>query len=530
MKRKILLALIGLLFVMTLFAEVTKVAILPFEKNDRNSNYVTGNINSKRFIGEVFKGFKELEPIPLKEAAKIVKESGYTNLFYLSKDQIAELGKKLNADVIVWGNVSSISDQDFKISSFVLSMKSMDVISVNFNVKKASKPRIKTFKKELISKIKEFSGSEVKNMMGIAVQQFQSKNYAASEESFKRVIEIDAKNVGAYFYLGLINFINQKYEDSKNYYLKGLAIEPDNKDLLKYLGNTYVKLDDYDAAIDCLKKITQKEEDKTVWMKIGKLSEENENTDDAVTAYKKAIELDANYSEAYAALGSLLFNESEYEEAIPYLERATKDFPESDEFQNKLAKCYKQTGKLEDAIKQYQSLIAADPKNIKAYMNLANAYTASEQYQKALDTAFKLKEIAPDNPKVYIILANSYSSLKKFSEAEKNALKTIEMNADLYQPYRILSEIYQARGYIKYEKYLDLDKKVNSGTIFGKDLDNLVEERDKIKSQANADFVKSREYLDKAKGKTESASEFRYIKSRKETLKQLLDATKKDFF
>ncbi|RLC52805.1 MAG: hypothetical protein DRZ79_00545 [Candidatus Cloacimonadota bacterium] len=528
-RRSVLLALV-ILLTTSIFADVVKIAILPFEKNDRKSDYVTSNINSKYFFKEIFKDYENLKLIPMKETAKAVKESGYSNIFYLGKEKIAEIGNKLGADVVVWGNVSSISDQDFKINANILSLKSMDVISVNFNVKKASKPRREAFKKELISKIEEFSGSEVKNMMGIAVQQFQSKNYSAAEESFKRVIEIDAKNVEAYFYLGLINFINKNYEDSKNYYLKGLEIEPENKDLLNYLSNTYVKLDDYDAAIECLEKITDKEDDKTIWMKLGKLSEENEDFEKAVEAYQKAIELDEDFVEAYAALGSLLYEESEFEEAIPYLEKATKAFPESDELQNKLAKCYKQTGKLEDAIKQYQSLIADDPNNIKAYMNLANAYTASEQYQQALDTAFKLKEIAPDNPKVYIIIANCYNLLKNFSEAEKNALKAIEINPELYQPYRILSEVYQARGYKKYENYLELDKKVNSGTIFGKELDDLVEQRDKVKSNAYADFIKSQEYLEKSEKKTSSASELRYIKSRKSTLKQLLEATKKDFF
>ncbi len=511
-------------------ATAEKVAVLDFEKNDRDSDYVSKQLMKYDFKA-VFKDYENLELINQKETKKVVdalKKQGYTNLFNLGIEQITELGNQLGASIVIWGNVSALSANDFKIVAKVLSMKSKDVVAINFNVKKQSKQRKAAIKDNLIVKIEEFSGGEVEKNLGIAMQHFNSKNYPAAEESFLRVIELANENINALFYLGFINYINNNFEKSEEYYLKALEVEPDNKDIKEHLSGTYLKQEKYEEAIDVLTQIAEEDDNPAVWLEIGIIYLDIEYNEEAQEAFEKAIEINSEFAEAQCALAGLFFDQEMYDEAVPYYEFASKAFPDDESIQKKLAKCYHKTGKLDSAIKQYKDLIAEQPDNLNAYINLAGAYRITNQNEKAIETLLELKKLAPENPKVYNQLADAYVALKNYKEAENNANKAKELNPELYEPYKILAQVFQLIGYQKYEEFLHLEEQAKEA--YGTQADELVEERDKVKKVANDYFVQSGIYLDEAKIRTDMAPVLKEIKSRREVLKKLLEATKSDWF
>ncbi|MBN1327561.1 MAG: tetratricopeptide repeat protein [Candidatus Cloacimonetes bacterium] len=510
-----------------LYGENQKVAVLAFEKNDRESDYVVSRLMKSDFK-EIFEENENLDMVDMKDSKKVFSESGYSDLSYVGKEEIAKMGETLGADVVIWGNVSALTASEFKVLAKVFSMKSQDVIAVTFNVKKDSESRQQAIKDNLIAKIEEFSGGEIDKLLGIGVQHFNSKNYPSAEETFKNLLEIDPNNLEASFYLGLIYYIDKNYPESENYYLKALEIDPGNTDVLDYLSQTYLKQRKYQEAIDALTEIAENDGDQTIWLKIGNIYEEMEYFEEAMESYENALYLDEEFADAQLAIAQLHYRQERFEAAIPYFELASTAFPDDDDLQKKLASCYKKTGNLENAIIQYESIIAEQPDNFRAYVNLAGAYNEMERYQKALETSNKLIEIAPDDPRVYILISSTYSFLKNFAKAEENANKAIQLDPELYQPYRILSEIYQSRGYAQYEEFLRLEEEAKSA--YGKEADELVDKRDLAKSNAYNHFVRSKEYLEETKTRTDNRSEMKYIESRENTLNKLMEATKKDFF
>jgi len=527
MKKIFFLAAFIVLITSLLSAKVLRVAIIDFERSDRESDYVVNSL-MKRDFKNVFDDFEDLELIKIKDSQQVFEKSGYADPSYMGTEDIAKLGIELDADIVIWGNVAALSNTDFKILTKIFSMKSKDVVAITFEVKKDTEQRRQVLKDELIAKIKEFSGGEIEKLLGIAIQHFNSKNYASAEETFYDLLEIDPENLEANFYIGLINYINKDYDKSEEHYLKALELDPENYDVLDYLSQTYLKQGKYDEAIAALTKIAENNEDKEIWFKIGNIYLDNDYTDEAEQAFLNALDIDPEYLEAQIGMGEMFYGMEYFEEAIPYLEFAVKENPDDEDLQKKLAFCYKKTGQIDNAIAQYQAIIDEQPDNFRAYVNLANAYNIKEMYRQALDTSFKLKEIAPDDPRVYILISNGYMSLNNFTNAEQNALSAINMDANLYQPYRILLEIYQKRGYSRYEAYLDLEERARNA--YGKEADELVEQRDREKDGAHALFLKSQEYLNQARARTDNRSELNYLDSTQATLSQLLDATKKDFF
>ncbi len=530
--KKILITFIVLMFLQTIvFAEVQKIAILKFEKNDRPSDYITKALMSRDFKS-VFKEYDDLELIDLKKSKKALDKSGVTNLSSIGKEEIAKIGEELGANIVIWGTVSSISSSEFKIIAKIFSMKSKGVEASTFIVKKDSKQRKEKIKKNLITKIQELGTGEIDELMSIGIQHFNSKNFDSAEETFLNLIKIDDKNVDGYLYLGLIKYLNKDYEKSIEYYLSGLDTDPSNKNILDYLSKSYVKMENYEDAVEVLIKITEMEEDnKDIWLRIGNIYSEIEYYEEAQEAFEKAIEIDSEFCEAYIALGVLFFDQDSFDAAIEPLEYATDAFPEIDHLQKKLAKCYYKTGKLDSAINKYKEVLLEQPDNINAYINLAGAYRITNKNQEALETLLNLKELAPELPKVYFRLADTYIALGNYSKARECSNKAVELDPDLFESYKIIASIDQSLGYEKYEKFLDYEEMYQDKSVYyGAKADELVEKRDKVKTEANAYFKQANLSLDKAVERTDDSSILKDIKKNRVTLKQLLEATKSGGF
>ena len=526
MKRSIIFVII-LLLISTLLSEPIKVAIGNLDKKDRDSGYIVNRLTKSDFK-KLFKVNEKYELLDINDTQKAIKKAASKEFIYLGKEEKLALGKELGAGILIWGDITSMGSGKYKFVANILSMETEEFIQTSIEITKKTDERIAALQEKLISELDNSCESSSQIVLEIALQQFGTRDFDQAEQSFLAVLGSDPNNVKAHFYMGAIKYINRNYEESLRYFLTAKSLDPDNDDILNQLSKVYTKLEMYEEAIDALRGISDYEENPDIWMQIAALYRSIEYYTEAQESYETVISITDTIDNAYLELSDLLYELEYYEEALPYLEEASKRFPEDDFLAKKLATSYKKTGKIEDAIQQYKDLIATNSENLKAYYNLANAYTSVNDYDKALETALKLKAKDPDNPNVYILLSDSYSSLKDYGKAETAAKKVLELDENNYQAYRILSEIYQGRGYIKYEQYLDNDEK--SKGLYGTEADEMIEKRDKAKQEAYDLFIVSQNYLNEAKNRTSLASELGYIKERGKTLKQLLEQTKKSFF
>lgn len=525
--KKIIIAMICLIMTWSLMAEPIKVAIGSIERKDRDSGYIV-NALLKRDLKKLFKSSDAYELMDIKKTEKSIKNSSSKEFIYLKKDEKIQLTKDIGAGIILWGDVTTVDSKNFKFSVNVLSADTKEFINTVIDLPKDTDSRLAVLQDKLLCELDNSCQSSNQVILDIAKQQYAARNYEQAEESFLAVLGAEPQNIEAFYYLGAIKYIQRDYEKSLEYFQKAHTIEPDNDDILNQLSIVYVKLEMFEEAVEALQKIKDYDQNPDIWMRIADLYSNIEYYTEAQEAYQNVIAITDTMDAAYVKMADLLYDLEYYDEALPYMEEAGKRFPDDDALNKKLAKTYKKTGKIESAIKQYQDLIAANPDNLRAYYNLANAFTSISNYDEALKTAIMLEEKDPENPSVYILQSNSYSSLKQYDKAEKAAQKALSYNPEDYQAFRILSEIYQGKGYIKYELYLDYEEKAKG--LYGNEADAMIEKRDSAKAEAYEWFTKSMDFLKEAKSRTSSNSELSYIKEREKTLDQLLEATKKSFF
>ncbi len=529
MKKFVLISALIAMFSMTsmLFAEKTKIALLQLKKVDKNSEYVV-NMIKRRDLKMLLKKNEKFELIEQKNVDKIVKKSGYQDLSMAGIDAIKEISNQLGAKISLWGSVYSQGSDEYQINFTVFTVATGDMAQISFTTKRDTKSRQAAIKENVIKKIESMGGQSLDKLLQIAQQDFKQKDYDQAKVSFLKILKIDPKNVNSFFYLGYINALTNQLDKSEEWYKKGLEIDPNNEHLLDYLSETLKREDKFDESIEVLKKLADIKQSDKVWFRIGKLYEEQDFSDEAIEAYKQALEMNPENKDAQYSLATVLYDQELYEEAIPYLEKAAESFPDDDVIGKKLAKAYFQTGKLDAAINNYKSLIEKDPKNVKAYFNLAGVYRINNQNKESIATLLKLQKIDPDNAKVYTRLSDAYLGVKNYVLAAKNANIALQKNPKLYVPYMILAQISQAKGYKKYSSYLKLDEKKNNA--FGAEADKIIAKRDKDKKSAYNLFKEAKSYLMKANSKTDKESVKKDIKIKLNTLTKLMKETEPSFF
>ena len=127
-----------------------------------------------------------------------------------------------------------------------------------------------------------------------------------------------------------------------------------------------------------------------------------DKNDEAIIAYKKSLELNENFSEAY----------------------------------NNLANVQKKIERFDDALLNYKNAIRSKEDNIEAYYNLANLFKSLKNYDEAIKNYKNVIKLNPNFSDAYNNIGTIYSILGKFNDAREFYLKSIKINKFFAEPYK----------------------------------------------------------------------------------------------
>ena len=143
---------------------------------------------------------------------------------------------------------------------------------------------------------------------------------------------------------------------------------------------------------------------------------------DAETFYLDIIKYNPDTVRILNNLGNLYSEKRELGKAAEFYQRAIAN-PNGGIFAQpyyNLGNIFRDTGKPEEAIKQYHKAIAVDPNFTFAYQNLAVVYVNQGKFNEAAEVLEKLKIIKPGEPRLYYNLSLVYLALKKNTLAIEN--------------------------------------------------------------------------------------------------------------
>ncbi|HEY9277240.1 MAG TPA: LytR C-terminal domain-containing protein [Methylotenera sp.] len=147
--------------------------------------------------------------------------------------------------------------------------------------------------------------------------------------------------------------------------------------------------------------VTKSSNDKPEAMyQLGRYYQGQNRFTEAVNAYLKALNADANFVEARNGLGVVYSRQGKYREAIEAFQAAIQQAPKAAHLYSNMGYAYYLQGEYAESVKALQQATALDPKNQRALNNLGQAYAkAGNTTRSALAFAEAISVEKPDNTK-----------------------------------------------------------------------------------------------------------------------------------
>ncbi len=237
------------------------------------------------------------------------------------------------------------------------------------------------------------------------------------------------------------------------------------------------RLSDYQDSQETLKK---SQKNWTDYYKYGLRLLKVENYSDAESAFKKAIDLKSDHSDAHYHLGKIYTEQNRFKNAISILKQAIALKGDSGKARNLLKKCQDRNQQWKERCKMIRGKFSKDsfPKTEKQEIILesGNFYFRVKDYKRAEREYLEVINQDPSLPEAYYHLGHTYFAMKDFDKGVEALSKALELSPNNPAIYRDLGLVSIDRGLMEAaEKFLlkalefepnDLELKETLGNIY----------------------------------------------------------------
>lgn len=222
--------------------------------------------------------------------------------------------------------------------------------------------------------------SQISDAQGTRVDETMVKR---AIEQFKIISEKDPKDIDSQIMLGRLYKVSNDSAASEAAFKKALEISPDNEDAMTGLAMVYSDEGDTKRAADLLEKLTAKNPS----------------------------------PRAFAALAFSYEQLHDYPLAASTLRRALTLDPSNQEYKLNLAQDLAQAEQYDEALKVYQEVADANPRDPTPLLRMAQVYRQQKKFDLARESIDKAREIDPDNLEVKLDESFLQEEEGKLSEA-----------------------------------------------------------------------------------------------------------------
>jgi tetratricopeptide (TPR) repeat protein len=199
------------------------------------------------------------------------------------------------------------------------------------------------------------SDVNIRNSLGVCYGTLGDYGKAAKE--FKEALKLDPDDAMVLYNMGLVNMLTGKIEKALEYFLEAdRKKEDDIFEVALQIGRAYLTLENPKAAKEYLEKaVTLNSESGPALRSLGECCNALNMTDEAISAYKKAIRQNPNDAESLSALGYLFDVLGENLEITTIFCQQSVDIsPENGLFRHRLGSLYLKRNQLENALAQFE--------------------------------------------------------------------------------------------------------------------------------------------------------------------------------
>ncbi|HEY0544999.1 MAG TPA: tetratricopeptide repeat protein [Pyrinomonadaceae bacterium] len=254
-----------------------------------------------------------------------------------------------------------------------------------------------------------------------------ARNYPAAEKAYREAAQLKAKDYRAYYGLGNIYTDQQRWEEAEKAYRQAVQynqLSADAQVALSYVlvqprsGGALAKRL-VDAELAARRAIQLQPANAVAYDRLGVALEGRGLTgSETEQAYRKAVEMDAQFAVAHVHLGRLLRKTGRASEAEPYYKRAIELANDAPTLVF-VAEALDSEQRYAEAEPLLRRALQMDARNVSALYFLGKLLVALRRYNDAEPVLQSVIEISPRSIAPYSLLGSAYLRQERYEDAEK---------------------------------------------------------------------------------------------------------------
>ncbi|MDD5579703.1 MAG: tetratricopeptide repeat protein [Methylobacter sp.] len=257
------------------------------------------------------------------------------------------------------------------------------------------------------------------------------KQWGQAQQVAKQLADAYPKEATGYYLSGLGYQAEGNLEKSIPSFELALEKQPETVEPLTQLVKSYLTLKQSDKALKTLSEVIKKQPKNFVaYNLMGGVYGNDKKFDEAITYYRKAIELKPEWANSYSNLAAINLAQKNKTEAIKTLNTGISNTKGSVALVNDLAMLYHQDGEHEKVMALYEESYKQNPNSMLAINNLASYLSDYAPDNASLERAAKLAEplVKTNNPDMLDTIGWIAYKQGNYDKAHPLLLKVIEIN------------------------------------------------------------------------------------------------------
>lgn len=195
----------------------------------------------------------------------------------------------------------------------------------------------------------------------------------------------------------------------------------------------------------------------------GSLLRDEGNWDEALPYIEKGVELSPDYVDAKVRLAEAYYNLKRYNEAIVVSTAALEKEPMNVAALQFRGSAHGASGKTEAAAMDFKKILETDPENHHGIFNLGIAYKDANMLNEAIETFSKLILLNPDFPNAYFERGFCYGKMGLFAQAFRDLDTSVQKQPEHGPSFFFRGRSFEAMGNLN-AACLDWRKALELGT------------------------------------------------------------------
>jgi tetratricopeptide (TPR) repeat protein len=243
--------------------------------------------------------------------------------------------------------------------------------------------------------------------------------------------------------LSYAHALAKHYKEAHHSYLAALALDPNAKTFQAGFSAPSGDADDYFTAMSDIESLNASDiSDPYIFVVRGDAMHNAGHFDKAIVEYTKAMELDAEVSDAYIGRGNSLFAQESYDAAQQDFLRAIELAPSDPAARLRLATLLTVRRSYKAAMAEIAAAIKLDPKGSEAYLRAGNVYYFQGSYAKALENYAVAAKLDPQSAAAFNGVGMGYFAQRKYPDALENFSRAVALGPTCDRYYRNRASTY----------------------------------------------------------------------------------------